>query len=378
MAGIRIGVNALYMIPGGVGGTEIYLRSLLQALGEVDSANEYIIFTNRETGVDITPDCPNFCCAPQPVSGVNRPVRILWEQAGLPVAAARGRIDVLLNPGFTAPLFCSCPSVTVFHDLQHKRHPEYFRWWDLPFWRLMLFQAAHTSKMLIAVSEATKRDLLRYYPTTANKVQVIPHGVDEGLFEIALNRRLQKPRPYLLSVSTLHPHKNQERLVRAFARFRRQHPEFELVLAGMRGFHADKLERLIGELDLKSVVRLTGWISRDQLRQLYLDAHYCMYPSTFEGFGLPLLEALAAGVPTACSAIDPFREIAGEAALMFDPEDENSIFNAMVRLASDEDLRERLNHDGPERAGNFSWRKSAQATMEVLCRVARLQSPPAM
>jgi hypothetical protein len=138
MPPLRIGVNALYLIPGGVGGTEIYLRGLLAGLAEIDAVNRYFIFTNRETGPDLVPQRPNFQRLPQPVRAVSRPARILWEQAALPLAAVRHSLDVMLNPGFTAPVFCPCPQVTVFHDLQHKRHPEYFRWFDLPFWRLML------------------------------------------------------------------------------------------------------------------------------------------------------------------------------------------------------------------------------------------------
>src|SRR5271157_6011987 len=119
---LRVGVNALYLIPGAVGGTEIYLRGLLAALAEIDSVNRYFIFTNRETSggrrPPLVPQQANFTPAPQPVRAVSRPARIVWEQTALPLAAARLRLDVLLNPGFTAPIFCPCPQVTAFHDLQ--------------------------------------------------------------------------------------------------------------------------------------------------------------------------------------------------------------------------------------------------------------------
>ena len=160
---LRIGVNALFLIPGGVGGTEIYLRNLLRALANIDSENQYIVFTNRETDAGLVPDRPNFVRASQPVRASFRPARILWEQLMLPITVRKNRLNVLFNPGFTAPLLCGCPMVTVFHDLQHKRHPEYFRWFDLPFWRFLLWSAAHRSRRLIAVSEATRVDLLRFY-----------------------------------------------------------------------------------------------------------------------------------------------------------------------------------------------------------------------
>ena len=168
--GVRIGVNALYLIPGGVGGTEIYLRELLSALAELDQVNEYLVFTNLETQSDLVPKQANFHWKPQAVHARFRPARILWEQIVLPVEAARYRLDVLFNPGFTAPVFSPCRQVTVFHDLQHKRHPEYFRWFDLPFWRLLLWAAAHRSHRLIAVSEATRADLLRFYRIPKERV----------------------------------------------------------------------------------------------------------------------------------------------------------------------------------------------------------------
>jgi glycosyltransferase involved in cell wall biosynthesis len=188
---VRIGVNALYLIPGGVGGTEIYLRELPAALAGVDRENRYLVFTNRETGSSLVPAAPNFEAAPQPVRAAFRPARILWEQTGLPLEAARRRLDVLLNPGFTAPVCCTCPSVTVFHDLQHKRHPEFFRWHDLPFWRLLLWAAAHCSRRIIAVSEATRRDLLRFYRLPPGKIDVVPHGVGQEFFA----RRAAAARP---------------------------------------------------------------------------------------------------------------------------------------------------------------------------------------
>lgn len=185
---MRIGVNALYLIPGGVGGTEIYLRGLLAALAELDAANRYFVFTNRETGSDLVPKAFNFETVAQPVRAVSRPARILWEQTALPLAAVRLRLDVLLNPGFTAPLACPCPQVTVFHDLQHKRHPEYFRKWDLPFWRFLLYWSARISRLLLADSEATAADLRRFYRVPEDKIRVVPLGVDPVFFDLARRR----------------------------------------------------------------------------------------------------------------------------------------------------------------------------------------------
>ncbi len=347
---MRIGVNALYLIPGGVGGTEIYLRSLLAALARVDRENSYVVFTNRETGVGLTPPAPNFETAVQPVSGANRPARILYEQFRLPL---RG-IDVLLNPGFTAPLPTGVPMVTVVHDLQHKRHPEHFRWFDLPAWRFLVWAAIRRSRRVIAVSDATGEDLRRYYGLAESRMAVIPHGVDERFFGIA-----RRPEPLVLCVSTLHPHKNVERLVRAFARFHERRAGWRLVLAGMRGFHTEAVERQIERSGVADFATITGWIEREELYALYERAAIFAYPSTFEGFGMPVLEALAAGIPTVCSDIEPLRSISAGAAMTFPPEDEDALALALERLASGE----RPSRDGPSRAREFSWDAAARATL---------------
>lgn len=363
---MRIGVNALYLIPGGVGGTEIYLRRLLEALGALDAPHQFVIYTNRETGVDLAPE--HFVKRVQPVQARNRPWRIAWEQTGLPLALRRDQVDVLLNPGFTAPLLAPCPQVTVFHDLQHLRHPEHFRWFDLPFWRMLLNGSARRSHRLIAVSEATRADVEKHYGV--RDVDVIHHGVESEFF--ALQR--EHPRNYLLCVSTLHPHKNLELLVSAFSEFRRTHPEFRLVIAGMRGFHAAALERQIAAENAAEFVQLTGWIPREELYALFRDAWAFVYPSTFEGFGMPVLEAMAAGVPALCSDIPPLREVAAGAALYFDPADRGALLTEMRRIVEDEPLRARLASQGRERAREFSWDRSARAVLNALERAYRSNS----
>jgi glycosyltransferase involved in cell wall biosynthesis len=345
---MRIGVNALYLIPGGVGGTEIYLRNLLAALARVDAGNEYVVFTNRETGRDLVPDAANFTWAPLGVRASFRPWRILYEQFRLPRAVREHRIDVLLNPGFTSPVFLGCPSVTVFHDLQHKRHPEYFRWFDLPFWRLLLWASARRSRGLISVSQATHDDLKRYYGVDS---VVIHHGVERDLFGIAERR---EPKDYLLCVSTLHPHKNLERLIRVHASMPNAPA---LAITGLRGFVAEQLEKSAG-----ARVRFTGWIPRTELYELFRGARAFVYPSTFEGFGMPVLEAMAAGVPVACSDIPPLREIADSMAVFFDPQDDAAMRHAIERVLEDGSLAEAAR----KHAASFTWEKTARETVDYL------------
>src|SRR5581483_7452357 len=185
--------------------------------------------------------------------------------------------------------------------------------------------------VILADSEATRADLLRYYRLPPRRIEVAPLGVDPKFFALP-----RAPEKFLLAVSTLHPHKGHDSLLRAFAGFRRCRPDFRLVIAGMRGFHTGQLELLRAELGLAGAVEFTGWIPREDLYSLYSRAWAFLYPSTFEGFGLPVLEAMAAGVPSACSDIQPLAGIAGGATLLFEPGSVPGIQDAMLRLSDDE------------------------------------------
>jgi glycosyltransferase involved in cell wall biosynthesis len=266
------------------------------------------------------------------------------------------------------PVLSKCPSVTVFHDLQHLRHPEFFRWFDLPFWNLLLWSSAKRSRSLIAVSAATARDIERYYSDVAEKIAVIPHGVDPEFFRIGDRRAADasSQEKYLLTVSTLHPHKNIGRLLEAFHIFRNLHPEYRLVVAGLRGHATAEIEKQVRDLNLEQSVTLTGWIARSALYDLFEHADAFIAPSRFEGFGMPLIEALAAGIPTACSAISPLTDIAGQAALQFNPESAEAIAGAMELLATDPGFRERAAIAGPAQARLFSWTTTAQLTLREL------------
>jgi glycosyltransferase involved in cell wall biosynthesis len=374
---VRIGINALFLVPGGVGGTEIYLTSLLHALELVDQSNEYLIFINCETAVGPSIAPSRFRLIACAVRARSRPQRILWEQLFFPAQLARHRVDVLLNPGFTMPILFQRPSVTVFHDLQHRRHPEFFRWFDLPFWNLLLWSSAKRSRSLIAVSDATARDIGRYYSDVAHKTVVIPHGVDPEFFRVGERRAGRSISPvekYLLTVSTLHPHKNIGRLLEAFHIFRALHPEYRLIVAGLRGHATAAVEQLRRSLNLDDSVTLTGWIARDALYNLFEHADAFVAPSSFEGFGMPLIEALAAGIPTACSGISPLTDIAGDAATQFDPASAIAIADAMELIATDAAFRAQAVAAGPARARQFDWATTAQLTLWEIERAARQTS----
>lgn len=367
MRPLLIGVNALYMIPGGVGGTEIYLRSLLRGFDQLNTPHRFMVFVNLETGPDLAPVSPRFETVHTGIRAGNRPMRLGWEQLALPGRLRKHRIDVLLNPGFTAPVIAPCPSVTVFHDLQHKKHPEYFRWFDLPFWNAFLYASAKRSTRILAVSETTRQDFIAQYKVDPRLVRVVHHGVDPEFFGIRERRgKGSGSSRYVLSVSTLHPHKNTGRLLDAFCEVAGKLPDLRLILAGMRGFAADCVETRISQLGLSGNVQCTGWVTREKLYDLYAGADSFICPTTFEGFGMPLLEGMAAGLPVACSDIEPLRTLAAGAALGFDPLSTAAIAEAILLITEDTALRDRLSTMGPKQASRFTWEQAARSTMDVL------------
>lgn len=379
---LRIGVNALYLIPGGVGGTEIYLRNLLAALAQIDPANQYFVFLDRdaaEAEPPVTPGAENFHTVRCPLRSVHRPLRLVWEQLGLPLQAARRGIDVLLSPGFTSPLICPCPKVTAIHDLQHKRHPENFGWLELEAWRATVWISARFSRRVITATESARQDILEVYGLKPSLVQLVRHGVEPALFGLHENPAyhrglLQKAGvgdwPYLLSVSTVHPHKNWERWLEAYGMLAEQGRPQHLVIAGLKGNYHDELMRRVAEARLGNRVHVTGWVPRPVLLALYKFADALVYPSIFEGFGIPVIEAMADGLPVACSDIPPLREAAGAAALFFNPNSASQIGGAVARLLDDAQLRMDLAERGRRHAKQFTWTWAAEQTLAVLRQAA--------
>ena len=376
----RIGVNALYLIPGGVGGTEIYLRNLLQALAQIDSRNQYFVFVNRETGDDLCPASPNFTLVRSSVSARVRPARLVWEQTVLPLQTVRLRLDVLFSPGFSSPLVCRGRKVTVIHDLQHKRQPENFGFLERKAWDAMVWSSVRFSDALVAVSETSRRDLIDVYRADPARIHVVHHGVEAAFFDIADAREhdptllSQTGLPdcrYLLAVSTIHPHKNWLPLLDTYGALVRDGRDEHLVVAGLAGKASRDVAVRLNDPQLASRVHLLGWQPRSVLVALFQSAEALVFPSTFEGFGMPVLEAMAAGVPVACSDIPPLREVAGNAALFFDPYSPERIAEGVRRVLDEPDLRASMIARGKERAARSTWRRAAERTLAVLLQEAR-------
>ena len=281
----------------------------------------------------------------------------------LPRAARKARIDLLHNVQNTAPAMPRVPQVTTILDVIYKRHPDTHAGIMAAGVALLVPLAARRSRRILTLSEAAKDDITHYLQVDRDRIDVTPLG--PGLAEdvppmpeAELRRRRELgDAPIVLTVSAKKPHKNLERLFEAIAMVEAD-PQPLLVAPGFETVFEPELRKHASER-----VRLLGWVDDDELEGLYRAATCFVFPSLAEGFGLPVLEAMVRGTPVACSRIDPLEEVAGKAALYFEPTDTEEMAHAIESLLADADLRTWLREAGRERAKEFSWARTAEATI---------------
>jgi glycosyltransferase involved in cell wall biosynthesis len=377
---MKIGINALYLIPGRVGGSEIYLRRLISALARIDRENEYVVFTNRENrGTFELGD--NFTEHHCPVRGLIRPHRIAWEQLVLPWRARQHRLDILHSPGFVAPLFAPCPSVITVLDLIYLEFPQTFPFLARQWMRFLVRHSARRARAVITLSRYSRDEILWALDVPHWKIRAIYLGGGEERAAPAAageaKEVLEKhgiTSPYLLTVAASHPHKNLVRLLEAYYRLEEK-DRCQLVVLGVRhNRYGGRLLRTVERLDLAGRVVFTGWVPEREKEIIYTRAACMVFPSLLEGFGLPVLESMRYGVPVACSDLPSLAEVAGEAACLFDPYSADSIVTAIRGCLFDRGLRERLIEKGRAHAAHFTWEETARQTLEVYRVAADLDS----
>jgi glycosyltransferase involved in cell wall biosynthesis len=371
----HIGLNLIFLVPGETGGMEVAARELIPALlAQAPPGMRFTAFVNREAAAADGPWRESLAAVTVPVHARNRVQWVLGEQTLLPRLAARERVDLLHSLASTAPLRGRFRRVVTIHDLIYARFPEAHAGLRDRGMRLLVPSAAKRSDRVIADSQSTRDDLVELVGLDPRKIDVVPLGLGavrraQPLSESDTRARFELGgRRVLLSLSAKRPHKNLRALIDALAGLDSAERPV-LVLPGYATAHEAELREHARSLGVLDDLRFPSWVSAEELEGLWALTAAFVFPSLYEGFGLPVLEAMARGVPVACADASSLPEVAGDAALLFDPCSPEQITRAVARLLSDEPLRERLRLLGRRRAEQFTWERAARLTLASYARV---------
>ena len=363
---MRIAIDARKLHDFGIG---TYIRNLLRNLARLDQQTEYIVLARPDDVDALGTLGPNFRAVPESA----RPYSI-GEQFRIPLSLVRERAHLLHEPHYVLPPATRCRTVVTIHDCIHLMFPQY-----LPgrlahaYARMSMWSAVRKSDRILTVSEASKRDILKFFDIPPEKVAVIYNAIDERFLmppdeqrTDAIRQRYQLDHPFLLYIGNIKPHKNLERLIEAFGRVRANGlSELRLIIIGDEISKYPPLRQAVHRHRLNKFVRFLGFQPYETLAVFYRLARAFVFPSIYEGFGLPPLEAMACGAPVVTSNVSSLPEIAGGAAILVDPYDPDSIADGIARAVTDEALRAQLVARGLARARDFSWEQSVKAIHHI-------------
>lgn len=369
---MRIGINGRFLVAKRTG-VQRAAYNMIKTLVEVDRDNEYVIFTGYEQVGNEDWDYPNVTVVGDDLRSSESFRNHLWEQFRLPRLAREYKIDILHSPANVAPLFYRGKSIIHIHDLCFVVNPQWYSFSFRTLYNLIIPRLAKRATKVITNSNNSKNDLLQYFGLPAEKVSLVYWAVDETFSLPPTPRELQKDErlgdllrsQYILYVGSLEPRKNINILIEAFEDLRVQHPELQtkLILIG-------------GESPLFATVRLKakrfgedvlfkGFVPDDELKQYYRHASLVAYPSLYEGFGLPPLEAMASGAPVVTSYTSSIPEVVGRAAIMVNPTERGQLVAAMYRVLSDGELAQALRVAGRDQVARFNWYRVARGILSV-------------
>jgi len=366
---VRIALDAT-AIPARRGGAGNYIFRLAKALPEVDRENHYLFFAKRAHADELghTPANVEVIAVDHP----SRPLRLLWEQSLLPRQLRRRRVDLLHSPHYTMPLRKPCRCVVSIPDLTFELMPRMHTLSKRLFFRRMMRWSIDHADRLIAISNSTRADLIRLLGVRPDRVVAVPLAADVGFrpvpaaeaeatcAEYGLGRR-----GFILFVGVLEPRKNLPLLLEAYAALPPGLAVMPLVVVGKKGWMFSETLAQVDRLGLDGRVRFTGHVPQAHLPALYSGARVVVYPSLYEGFGLPVLEAMQCGAPVITTTSSSIPEVAGDGAVLVDPHDVDGLTGALVKVLSDEAFAAELSRRAQRQASRFSWERCARETLEV-------------
>jgi len=373
---VRIGIDARKLHDFGIG---TYIRNLLRQLARLDRETEFVVFCRPDDREALTSLGENF--RPVPERSANYSVA---EQLSIPLALRREGITLFHAPHYVLPPLVRCRSVVTIHDCIHLMFPQYLpSRLALQYARTSIALAARRAARVMTVSESSKRDILRFVDVKPEKIDVIYNAYDEQFAidppeedVVRVRERYQLQDEFVLYAGNVKPHKNLERLIEAFYLLRKDGLDhLKLVLIGDEISKYTALRRAVHRHQLHKYVRFLGYMPEETLAVMYRLAGVFVFPSLYEGFGLPPLEAMASGTPVVTSNVSSLPEVAGDAAVLVDPYDALSIADGIHRVLTDETLRRDLRKKGVARAGMFSWEASVRRVHKIYLQVAKDDGP---
>ncbi len=350
-------------------GINWYIYNLLGCLPSVGNQHRYTVFLGDAEASRALPDLRTKMTS---LPTVNPAVRIIWEQLVQPLQLWRESIDLLHSLAFVQPVIMPCAGVITIYDLSFFLFPQRFQPWRRLYLKWGTGYSARRARRVIAISNSTKHDITRLLNVPEGKVDVVPCGVDDdfrpiedkGLLDGFRSKR-GLPRQMILFVGTIEPRKNLTTLLRSYALLRQRIQAPPLVIGGPKGWHHEEVFTQAQELSLQEQVLFPGYIPREELPLWYNAADLFIYPSLYEGFGLPPLEAMACGTPVVTSNTSSLPEVVNDAGILVNPDGVEEMAGAMQRLLSDAELRAEMTTRGLSRARTFSWRRAATETVQV-------------
>jgi glycosyltransferase involved in cell wall biosynthesis len=350
-------------------GTGTYAFNLIREIAKIDKENEYWLCAHR----DIAEGCGEIGNSNFHLQINHYSLGFLWQQLYLPSLLRRLKIDLFHSTLLTLPFSVPCPSVVTIHDLVFKMFPEKHTFANRTITNFSVANSVKISQRVIADSENTKKDLIKSLSVEEGKIKVTLLAA-EGIYRPcedfpSLNKirtKYSKGEKFLLSVGTLEPRKNLLRLIQAYRGFRTRAPNPpKLLIVGRKGWGYREIVRVVSELGLEREIIFSGYLPSEEMPLIYNACEFLIYPSLYEGFGLPPLEAMACGKAVISSGSSSLPEVVGEAGILVDPCSVKEMEEAVMRLWKDENLRKELGLKGLERAKLFSWEKMARQTLKI-------------
>ncbi len=367
----KVGINLLWMVPGVVGGSETYTTRLLHGLAERDSRMEYVLFALPQFA-SAHPDLTSrFETKYAPLTGQWKSFRVAGENSWLATQSRRNKIDLLHHAGGVLPFLPSQRPVLTIHDLQYLYYPDYFTKTKLVYLKRMVPRSAEGARLILTPSEFTRRTVIERLNIDPSLVTAVPHGIsprEDKVDASDIRERYDIPGAFFLYPAATYPHKNHLVLLEAFAKLLKIHPNASLVLTGARAWREWKVaagmqDRIIEEihhLGIDDEVKMLGYVSARDLDALYQEAVAVTFASRFEGFGAPVLEAMARGCPVIASNATALPEVVANAGRLVSPDNPDDWCDEMAQLLEDEGQRQMWVKLGYERAKDFGWTASAR------------------